>query len=64
VDAGNTVVVVEHAMSVVAAADHVIDMGPSGGDEGGKVVAAGTPAEVAQSAESRTARWLRAELGA
>ncbi|ROS72159.1 excinuclease ABC subunit A [Curtobacterium sp. PhB130] len=63
VDAGNTVVVVEHAMAVVAAADHVIDMGPSGGDDGGQVVAAGTPAEVAVSPASRTARWLRAELG-
>ncbi|MFJ3383405.1 MULTISPECIES: ABC transporter [unclassified Curtobacterium] len=63
VDAGNTVVVVEHAMAVVAAADHVIDMGPSGGDEGGQVVAAGTPAEVAASRTSRTAPYLRAELG-
>ncbi|MFZ7089285.1 ABC transporter [Curtobacterium sp. RRHDQ10] len=63
VDAGNTVVVVEHAMDVVAAADHVIDMGPSGGVDGGRVVAAGTPAEVAASAESRTAPYLRAQLG-
>ncbi|WP_186377230.1 excinuclease ABC subunit UvrA [Curtobacterium pusillum] len=62
-DAGNTVVVVEHAMDVVAAADHVIDMGPAGGDEGGRVVAAGTPAEVAASATSRTAPYLRAQLG-
>jgi excinuclease ABC subunit A len=62
-DAGNTVVVVEHAMDVVAAADHVIDMGPAGGDEGGRVVAAGTPAEVAASAASRTAPYLRAQLG-
>ena len=62
-DAGNTVVVVEHSMSVVAAADHVIDMGPSGGDAGGQVVAAGTPAEVAASPDSRTAPYLRAELG-
>jgi excinuclease ABC subunit A len=61
-DAGNTVVVVEHSMSVVAAADHVIDMGPSGGDAGGQVVAAGTPAEVAASPDSRTAPYLRAEL--
>jgi excinuclease ABC subunit A len=63
VDAGNTVVVVEHAMDVVAAADHVIDMGPSGGVDGGRVVAAGTPAEVAASAQSRTAPYLRAQLG-
>ncbi|RWZ46144.1 excinuclease ABC subunit UvrA [Labedella phragmitis] len=63
VDAGNTVVLVEHAMSVVAAADHVIDMGPAGGDEGGRVVAAGTPAEVAASTASRTAPYLVVQLG-
>ncbi|WIB01252.1 excinuclease ABC subunit UvrA [Curtobacterium sp. MCBA15_012] len=62
-DAGNTVVVVEHTMSVVARADHVIDMGPAGGDDGGRVVASGTPAAVAASADSRTAPYLRAELG-
>lgn len=62
-DAGNTVVVVEHAMDVVASADHVIDMGPSGGDDGGRVVAAGTPAEVAASTTSRTAPYLRDQLG-
>ncbi|MCS5488286.1 excinuclease ABC subunit UvrA [Curtobacterium flaccumfaciens pv. beticola] len=62
-DAGNTVVVVEHTMSVVAQADHVIDMGPSGGDEGGQVVAAGTPAVVAAAPDSRTAPFLRAALG-
>lgn len=62
-DAGNTVVVVEHAMDVVASADHVIDMGPSGGVEGGQVVAFGTPAEVAASITSRTAPYLRDQLG-
>jgi len=62
VDSGSTVVVVEHAMDVVAAADHVIDLGPAGGDEGGRVVATGTPAEVAASAESRTAPYLAARL--
>ncbi|MCY1694802.1 excinuclease ABC subunit UvrA [Curtobacterium sp. SL109] len=62
-DAGNTVVVVEHAMDVVAGADHVIDMGPAGGDAGGKVVAVGTPREVAASTESRTAPYLREQLG-
>ncbi|MGW0860752.1 ABC transporter, partial [Streptomyces sp. NPDC002690] len=54
VDAGSTVVVVEHDMAVVAGADHVIDMGPGGGEEGGRIVAAGTPAEVARAAGSRT----------
>ncbi|MFD7392652.1 ATP-binding cassette domain-containing protein [Streptomyces sp. NPDC059852] len=58
VDAGNTVVVVEHDMSVVAGADWVIDLGPGGGDAGGRIVAAGTPAEVAATAESATAPYL------
>jgi excinuclease ABC subunit A len=62
-DAGSTVVVVEHAMAVVARADHVIDMGPAGGEDGGRVVASGTPAEVAASPDSRTAPYLRAALG-
>lgn len=64
VDAGNTVVVVEHNMDVVAAADWVIDLGPSGGDEGGQIVAAGTPAEVAVNGASKTAPYLARKLGA
>ncbi len=63
VDAGNTVVVVEHEMNVVAASDWVIDVGPGAGDEGGHIVAAGTPAEVAGHAGSRTAPYLAAALG-
>ena len=62
VDAGNTVVLVEHSMGVVAQADHVIDMGPSGGDRGGQVVSAGTPGEVAAAPGSRTAAYLGAHL--
>ncbi|MBC7460855.1 MAG: excinuclease ABC subunit UvrA [Thermoleophilia bacterium] len=62
VDAGNTVVVVEHDMGVVAGADWVIDMGPGGGDMGGQVVAAGTPAEVAGADGSRTAPYLRRQI--
>ena len=58
VEAGNTVVVVEHDMRVVAGSDWVIDMGPGAGDEGGLVVAAGTPADVARAARSRTAPYL------
>jgi excinuclease ABC subunit A len=58
VDAGNTVIVVEHDMRVVAGSDWVIDMGPGAGDEGGRVVAAGTPAAVAAAAQSRTAPYL------
>jgi excinuclease ABC subunit A len=60
VEAGNTVVVVEHDMQVIAESDWVIDMGPGAGDEGGRVVAAGPPAEVARSPESRTAEYLAA----
>lgn len=62
VDAGGTVVVVEHDMAVVAGADHVIDMGPGGGEEGGRIVAAGPPAEVARAAGSRTAPFLARAL--
>ncbi|NII51611.1 excinuclease ABC subunit UvrA [Frigoribacterium endophyticum] len=62
VDAGGTVVLVEHAMDVVAAADHVIDLGPGGGDAGGQVVASGTPREVAASTASRTAPYLGRRL--
>jgi excinuclease ABC subunit A len=58
VDAGNTVVVVEHDMRVAAASDWVIDMGPGAGDHGGRVVARGTPHEIAQNSTSRTAPYL------
>jgi excinuclease ABC subunit A len=58
VDAGNTVIVVEHEMRVVASSDWVIDMGPGAGDEGGQVVATGTPADVAHAPGSRTAAFL------
>lgn len=58
VDAGHTVVVVEHDMSVVAGADWVIDLGPGGGDAGGRIVAAGRPAEVARAKGSATAPYL------
>ncbi len=61
VDQGNTVVVIEHQLDVVKSADHVIDLGPDGGDGGGRVVAAGTPEEVAAEPGSATGRCL-AEL--
>jgi len=63
VDAGNTVIVVEHEMDVVAAADWVIDLGPAGGDAGGEIVASGTPAAVARAPKSRTAPYLATALG-
>ncbi|MGW1813825.1 ABC transporter [Streptomyces sp. NPDC002125] len=62
VDAGGTVVVVEHDMAVVAGADQVIDLGPGGGDRGGRIVATGTPREVARAAGSRTAAYLARAL--
>ena len=62
VDAGHTVVVVEHDMAVVAGADWVIDMGPGGGEEGGRIVAAGPPREAAGVAGSTTAPYLRRAL--
>jgi excinuclease ABC subunit A len=58
VDAGNTVIVVEHEMRVVADSDWVIDIGPGAGDEGGRIVAAGTPVDVARVERSRTAPYL------
>lgn len=62
VDAGNTVVVVEHDMDVVAASDWVIDLGPAGGAAGGRIVAEGTPATVSAHPHSRTAPYLAARL--
>jgi excinuclease ABC subunit A len=58
VAAGNTVIVVEHELRVIAGADHVIDIGPGAGDEGGRIVAAGTPAQLARARGSRTAPYL------
>ncbi|NRG39336.1 excinuclease ABC subunit UvrA [Rathayibacter sp. VKM Ac-2835] len=62
VDAGNTVIVVEHDMRIVADADWVIDLGPGAGDAGGSIVATGTPEQVARAEGSRTAPYLRAAL--
>jgi excinuclease ABC subunit A len=59
VDRGNTVVVIEHNMDVIKTADYIIDLGPEGGDDGGRVVATGTPEEVAAVKESYTGRYLR-----
>lgn len=58
IDGGNTVIVVEHDMRVVAGSDWVIDIGPGAGDGGGRIVAAGTPIEVSKASVSVTARYL------
>jgi excinuclease ABC subunit A len=63
VTAGHTVIVVEHEMRVVAQSDWVIDIGPGAGDQGGKIVIAGTPQKVAKSKKSRTAPFLARVLG-
>jgi excinuclease ABC subunit A len=63
VASGNTVVLVEHDMRVVAASDWLIDIGPGAGEEGGHIVASGTPRDLARSKESRTAPYLRRYLG-
>ncbi|MCX4239595.1 excinuclease ABC subunit UvrA [Paraliomyxa miuraensis] len=62
VDEGNTVLVIEHDLDVIKQADHVIDMGPEGGDEGGTIVVSGTPEQVARHASSHTGRYLRRVL--
>ncbi|HCS80193.1 MAG TPA: excinuclease ABC subunit A, partial [Alteromonas macleodii] len=62
VEAGNTVVMVEHNMQVAGACDHIIDMGPGAGDEGGEIVAEGSPEEVAEIQQSATAPFLKASL--
>ena len=62
VDRGNTVVVIEHNLDLIKCADHLIDFGPEGGDKGGKIVAKGTPEEVANSAKSHTGYYLKKVL--
>ena len=63
-DAGNTVLVIEHNMDVIKTADWVIDLGPEGGERGGRIVAAGTPEQIAEIPESHTGRYLKQALGA
>jgi excinuclease ABC subunit A len=62
VDAGNTVVVIEHNLDVLKTADHIIDLGPEGGDKGGQVVAAGTPEEIVRNPRSYTGQYLKRVL--
>jgi excinuclease ABC subunit A len=62
VDYGNTVIVIEHHLDVIKNADWVIDLGPGAGDEGGYVIATGTPEEIAQNKNSSTGQYLHAIL--
>jgi excinuclease ABC subunit A len=62
VEKGNTVVVIEHNLDVIKSADYIIDLGPEGGNEGGQIVAAGTPEEVAEISKSHTGRFLKPKL--
>ena len=62
VDAGNTVVVIEHNMDVIKRADHIIDLGPEGGSRGGNIVAEGTPEEVSRIEDSYTGQFLKKAL--
>jgi excinuclease ABC subunit A len=64
VDAGNTVLVVEHNLDVIKTADWIIDLGPEGGEQGGRIVAEGRPEQVAQVAASHTGRFLKTVLSA
>ena len=59
VDNGNTVVVIEHNLDVIKVADYIIDLGPEGGDKGGKIVACGTPEEIAKCTKSYTGQYLK-----
>ncbi len=62
VEAGNTVVIIEHNLDVIKTADYIIDLGPEGGSRGGEIVACGTPEEVARNSRSHTGRYLRSHL--
>ncbi|MCX6006375.1 MAG: hypothetical protein NTZ34_03825, partial [Chloroflexi bacterium] len=59
VSSGNTVIIIEHHLDVIKNADHIIDLGPGAGDEGGYLIAEGTPEEVAEIKDSATARYLK-----
>ena len=62
VDAGNTVIIIEHNLDIIKCADHIIDLGPEGGDQGGMVIAEGTPEEVADNVDSYTGFYLKKML--
>jgi len=63
VEKGNTVLTIEHNLDIIKSVDHIIDLGPSGGDEGGEIIATGTPEQVAKNKKSFTGMWLKKYLG-
>jgi excinuclease ABC subunit A len=63
VEGGNTVVIIEHNMDIIKVADHIIDLGPEGGDRGGRIIAEGTPEEICEVSKSYTGQYLRPYLG-
>jgi excinuclease ABC subunit A len=62
IERGHTVIIIEHNLDVIKCADHIIDMGPEGGDAGGEVVCTGTPEEVAACPQSYTGNFLRNKI--
>ena len=62
VDRGNTVIIIEHNIDIIKCADHIIDLGPEGGREGGKILATGTPEELIKNKKSDTAKYLKREM--
>ena len=61
-EGGNTIIIIEHNLDVIKVADHIIDLGPEGGDGGGTIVAEGTPEEIAECKKSHTGRFLKEKL--
>ena len=62
IDRGHTILIIEHNMEIIKCADHVIDLGPDGGDRGGQLVACGTPEEIASCEQSITGKYLKSLL--
>ena len=62
VDRGNTVLIIEHNMDIIKCADHIIDLGPEGGDKGGEILAEGSPEKIIKNKKSHTGRYLEKEL--
>ena len=62
VDKGNTVLIIEHNLDVIRMADHIIDVGPEGGDKGGEIICQGTPEEIIKNKRSHTAKFLKMEI--